>query len=191
MLPDVGGGVPPSQTIDCADYVACAQVLMLEDADAIEQMYGPDSACWDTHEQRDECDDTCELELAAIIMQLMADGQDVPAECDPPEPVTWAQISMIIADNCVTACHEPGGSDDSLDLSEQAYYAIYQIPSDQSLLSLVEPGSHEESYFWHKVNGSQGSVGGMGSRMPRDAEPLPQEQIDQIAAWIDAGASMF
>ncbi len=188
VLPDLGDGPGPSQTADCANYVACAQALMLEDAEDIEQMYGSGAACWDTSETMAQCDDECEEALAAIVMQLEMEGQSVPDACDPPQAVSWAQVRTIIDDNCVEGCHEPGGTDESLDLSEQAYYAIYQVSSDQSLLFLVEPGSHEDSYFWHKINGSQGSVGGMGSRMPRGAEPLSQEDIDAVADWIDSGA---
>lgn len=194
MWPDpvASGGPPlPGQSIDCANYVACAAELMLSDADEIEQMYGFDAACWDSLEETSVCDAACEEELAAIIMELEGQGQPVPEVCDPPEAVAWAEIQAIFDASCITACHEPGGSDPSLDLSRGAYYAIYQVASEQSLLYLVEPGSHEDSYLWHKVNGSQGSVGGGGGRMPKGLDPLPPEQVDAIADWIDAGASNF
>lgn len=188
VLIDLGSGPPPSQTADCADYVACAQVLMLADAATIEQTYGPDAACWETDEQAATCDQACEQELAALIMQLEADGEAVPEACDPPEPITWSEISAMIDDTCVAGCHEPGGTDESLDLSGNAYLSLYLVVAEQSSLFLVDPGSHEDSYLWHKLNGSQGSVGGMGGRMPRDAEPWPPALIDGVAAWIDDGA---
>lgn len=191
MLIDLGSGPPPSQTVDCADYVACAQVLMLADAATIEQTYGPEAACWETDEQAVDCDQVCEEELATIIMQLEADGEAVPDACDPPEPVTWSVISAMIGDTCVAGCHEPGGTDESLDLSDNPYLSLYLVVAEQSSLFLVDPGSHEDSYLWHKLNGSQGSVGGMGSRMPRDAEPWPPALIDGVAAWIDDGAPNF
>lgn len=191
QLIDLGDGPPPSQTADCADYVACAQTLMLADAATLEQTYGPEGACWDTDEQAEACDETCEQELAAIIMQLEADGEPVPETCDPPEPVTWSEISMMISQTCVSGCHEPGGSDESLDLSGNAYLSLYQVSAEQSALYLVDPGSHQQSYLWHKLSGSQGSVGGGGSRMPRDAEPWPPALIDGVAAWIDDGAPNF
>lgn len=190
-LIDLGDGPPPGQTSDCADYVACAQTLMLADAATIEQTYGPEAACWETDEQAAACDDACEQELAAILVQLEADGEPVPEVCDPPEPITWSEISMMISDSCVDGCHEPGGLDVSLDFSGNAYLSLYQVNSEQSSLYLVDPGSHEDSYLWHKLSGSQGSAGGMGSRMPQDAEPWPQELIDGVAAWIDEGASNF
>jgi len=189
VRPDLGQGPPPTQTARCADYVACAQALMLDDVEDIEQAYGPDAACWDTYDARAECDAACEQELAALVGSLEAEGQPVPEVCDPPQPVTWSRIADIIDDDCVTGCHEPGGTDASLDLSDQPYFALIQVASDQSQLYLVEPGAHEESYLWHKVSGTQGSVGGMGGRMPKGLEPLPQDDIDAIAIWIDDGAS--
>lgn len=54
-------------------------------------------------------------------------------------------------------------------------------------MSLVEPGSAQDSYLWHKVSGTQGSVGGKGKAMP-PKKGLGPEEADLIAAWIDGGA---
>lgn len=191
VLPDVGPPTP-SQTLSCSTWVACATELGVAELAEIEAAYGIEGTCWDGDGmQAIACDDTCKAELEATVMELEAMGQAVPEACDPPRTVSWAEIEAIIDDHCVTACHEPGGEDASLDMSDGAYYAIYGVASTQSLLSLVEASSHEESYLWHKVNGSQGSVGGSGSRMPAGARPLVQEQIDAIADWIDGGAQPF
>lgn len=191
MLPDVGPP-RPSQTASCSTWVGCATELGVPELPDIEAAYGIDGSCWDGEvAQAVACDDACKEELATTVMELEAMGQAVPEACDPPMMVSWAAIETIIDDHCVTGCHEPGGEDASLDLSDGAYFAIYGVASSQSLFSLVEAGSHEESYLWHKVNGSQGSVGGSGSRMPRGVEPLVQEEIDMIADWIDGGAQSF
>lgn len=191
MLPDVGPPMP-SQTASCASWVACATELALPELADIEQAYGIDGSCWDGDvAQAVACDDECKGSLDATTMELEAMGQAVPEACDPPMQVSWSEIEEILTANCVSGCHEPGGADSSLDLSDGAYYAIYGVASSQSLLSLVEAGSHEESYLWHKVNGSQGSVGGTGGRMPNGLPPLAAEQIDAIAAWIDGGAQPF
>ena len=79
----------------------------------------------------------------------------------------------------------------SLDMSGNAYYELYGVASSQSLLFFVSAGSHEDSYLWHKVNGSQGSVGGSGTTMPKGAPMLAAEDIEKIAIWIDAGAQPF
>jgi hypothetical protein len=191
MLPDVGPP-RPSQTASCSAWVTCATELAVPELEEIEAAYGIGGSCWGGDAaQAVACDGACTEALAATVMELEAMGQDVPEVCDPPRMVSWAEVEMIIDAHCVTACHEPGGEDASLDLSDGAYYALYGVASSQSLLSLVKAGSHQESYLWHKVNGSQGSVGGSGSRMPRGAEPLAPEQIEAIADWIDGGAQNF
>lgn len=182
----------PTQTAACASYVACASELSVDELEAIEPIYGAGGSCWDgDFDQAAACDTACSEELAALVMALERMGQAVPEVCDPPAYVPWADIAEILATSCVTGCHEPGGEDSSLDLSDGPYYAIYGVTSDQSPLYLVEAGSHEESYLWHKVNGSQGSVGGGGARMPKGVAALTDEQIEAIADWIDGGASMF
>lgn len=191
MLPDVGPPMP-QQTLSCSTWVGCATELGVEGLAEIEASYGIDGTCWDGDGmQAATCDAECKAELDATVMELEAMGQPVPEACDPPQTVTWGEIEAIIDANCVDACHEPGGEDASLDMSGNAYYEIYGVASSQSLLYLVEAGSHEDSYFWHKVSGSQGSVGGSGSTMPKGAPMLPAEDIEKIAAWIDAGAQPF
>lgn len=63
-------------------------------------------------------------------------------------------------------------------------------PSIGSLLPQVTPGSLEESYLWHKCEGTHRSdaVGGAGSRMPLGLPPLSPEQRALLEAWILAGA---
>jgi hypothetical protein len=191
MLPDVGPPMP-QQTASCSAWVACATELGVEGLAEIEASYGLDGTCWDGDGiQAAACDDECKLELDATEMELEAMGQAVPEVCDPPQMVSWGEIEAIIDANCVTACHEPGGEDMSLDMSGSAYYEIYGVASSQSLLFLVEAGSHEDSYLWHKVNGSQGSVGGSGSTMPKGAPMLTADDIEKIGAWIDGGAQPF
>lgn len=191
MPPDLGPP-PPSQTATCARYVACATELAVEGLDTIEQMYGQDGACWQGDQaQATACSEACGDELAALVMGLQRMGQAVPEACEPPTMVSWAEVETLLEDHCVAGCHEPGGEDSSLDLSDGPYSAIILVASDQSDLYLVDPGSRDESYLWHKVNGSQGAAGGGGARMPKGATPLADAEIEAIGDWIDAGASMF
>lgn len=191
MLPDVGPPTP-HQTASCSSWVACATELGVDGLAEIEAAYGIAGTCWDGDgAQATMCDDECKAELDMAVMELEAMGQAVPEACDPPQTVSWAEIEAIIDANCVEACHEPGGEDSSLDMSSGAYYAIYGVASSQSSLTLVAAGSHEDSYFWHKVNGSQGSVSGSGSTMPKGAAMLAAEDIEAIADWIDGGAQPF
>ncbi len=63
------------------------------------------------------------------------------------------------------------------------------MPSGQnSLLDKVEPGSTEDSYLWHKINGTQVEAGGSGLTMPKDNPPLTPQQMAIIEIWILSGA---
>jgi hypothetical protein len=191
MLPDVGPPMP-QQTLSCSSWVMCATELGVAELPEIESTYGIDGTCWDGDGmQAATCDAECKASLDGAVMELETMGQPVPETCDPPQTVSWGEIEAIIDANCVDACHEPGGEDASLDMSGNAYLEIYGVASSQSLLYLVEADSHEDSYLWHKVNGSQGSVGGSGSTMPKGAPMLSAEDIEKIATWIDAGAQPF
>ncbi|MEM7156629.1 MAG: hypothetical protein AAF799_27525 [Myxococcota bacterium] len=191
--PSTAGGMPdPSQTQSCATYVACAAALQSDELEAIEQTYGPDAECWqETWDEANLCDDRCVTGLDELVAEADAAGEEIPAVCDPDEFIPYSRIQGIIAGSCLGGCHEPGGQGAVLDLTGNAYFAIYEVASQQSTLNLIEPGDHEASYFWHKVNGTHNSVGGMGGRMPRGmgAEPLSSNSIDDIADWIDQGAS--
>ncbi len=111
-----------------------------------------------------------------------------PPPSDLPHTVTFFEIRPIFAANCVSDCHEPDGEYSQLDLGDSARSNLVFVASNGSSLFYVTAGDHEASYLWHKVNGTHATVGGMGSRMPAGADPLPQEDIDLIAEWIDDGA---
>jgi hypothetical protein len=58
-----------------------------------------------------------------------------------------------------------------------------QLPS----MMLVKPGSLDESYLWHKINGTQLEVGGTGMIMPYTF-PLTADEKKIFERWILAGA---
>lgn len=62
--------------------------------------------------------------------------------------------------------------------------ASAQVPSMQ----LVEPGVLNDSYLWHKVNGTQAEVGGVGAIMPPTV-PLDAGERRIFEQWIAAGAA--
>jgi len=79
-------------------------------------------------------------------------------------------------------------------MSGNAYVAIVGVQSPQfPKFSIIEPGDPAASYLWHKINGTQASVGGSGLMMPK-ARPgmastvLTPEQFATIEQWILAGA---
>ena len=193
LPPSTAGGPPdPSQTQSCATYVACAAALQAAELDTIEQTYGPEAECWqETWDEANLCDARCVTGIDELVSMADAAGEEIPAVCDPDTFIPFSRIQGIITGSCLGGCHEPGGNGSVLDLTGNPYFAIYQVASQQSTLNLIEPGDHEASYFWHKVNGTHNSVGGMGGRMPRGmgADPLSSNSIEDIADWIDQGAS--
>lgn len=102
---------------------------------------------------------------------------------------TFADVQAIFSAKCI-ACHTPAGIQPTPNLSEgSSYAAIVGIQSVQAAaLNYVEPGDTSKSYLWHKINNTQGSVGGSGGQMP--AVKLSDAEIATIESWISAGANM-
>jgi mono/diheme cytochrome c family protein len=117
-----------------------------------------------------------------------ASAEDPTPIPDIPQPISFAEIQPIFATHCVPGCHEPTGGYPALDLGSSARTNLVFVASNGSPLLYVSSGDHEASYLWHKLSGTQGTVGGLGARMPAGAPALEQEDIDLVAAWIDAGA---
>ena len=65
--------------------------------------------------------------------------------------------------------------------------AVHHGFCDVALLRVL-PGRPSQSYIWHKLLGTQATVGGSGSRMPQGDAPLTQPNMDVIRAWILEGA---
>ncbi|MFZ5481610.1 MAG: hypothetical protein ACOZNI_32910 [Myxococcota bacterium] len=101
-----------------------------------------------------------------------------------PPPLSYGQsVEPIFRDACM-GCHGDGGG---LDI-EAGLAAMVDVPSNQSALDEIEPGSPEESYVWRKIEGTQDAVGGGGEQMP-EGWVLPQEELETIRLWIEQGAN--
>lgn len=61
--------------------------------------------------------------------------------------------------------------------------ASIQVPT----MMRVAPGDTAHSYLWHKINGTQASVGGSGQIMPSTV-PLNPDEKAIFERWINAGA---
>jgi hypothetical protein len=85
-------------------------------------------------------------------------------------------------------CHLPGGAQGELSLYPDAWSELVGVPSKQSPLLLVEPGTPEKSYLYIKLIDSGESVSGSGQQMPFQQSPLDQAQIETIRLWIEQGA---
>jgi hypothetical protein len=95
----------------------------------------------------------------------------------------------IFTPNCAKAgCHDAASGSAGLVLAAgQSYDEIVDVPSTgQSTLDRIEPGDPGRSYLIKKLRGDPDIT---GARMPLDRPGgLPQEQIDGIIAWVQAGA---
>lgn len=91
--------------------------------------------------------------------------------------------------NMACNCHQSNPLMAPFSLKQgEAYSAIVNVPSSQvTTMMLVKPGSTQESYLWHKVNGTFLDVGGSGLIMPSTI-PLTETEKKIFERWIVAGA---
>ena len=102
----------------------------------------------------------------------------------------WDVVQPVLVDTCSTiTCHTTPEPQAGMDLTtpELVATSLRRIPSTQSPLLRVLPERPSGSYLWHKLQGTQESVGGTGATMPKEGTLTP-EQVDQIRAWILEGA---
>ncbi len=106
----------------------------------------------------------------------------------PTNSVTLTQLQdTIFTPSCATSgCHAGSNPPDGLDLSEGASFAnIVNVASVQMpTLMLIAPNNPDDSYLVRKVEGS----GIVANRMPLGQPPLDQSLIDDLRAWVEAGA---
>jgi hypothetical protein len=125
-----------------------------------------------------------------------SDGPTGTTDDDPATTTTGQQgglghdadIQPIWDANCIAFCHTVGGSAEPYLVLDDAYGALVDQPSVSfPALTLVTPGSRNESYLWHKLNGTQLEAGGGGSKMPL-GQTLSADDLEKIGEWIDQGA---
>jgi mono/diheme cytochrome c family protein len=96
---------------------------------------------------------------------------------------TAEEVQAILDINCA-GCHVGGGMSGGMGLDDVTLQI--GVPSNGApAVARIQAGDHESSYLWHKISGTQVEVGGGGGQMPLGGVLL-QEEIDLIAAWIDA-----
>jgi hypothetical protein len=117
-------------------------------------------------------------------------GQINSSSSTPPPPAapTLTQLKTTAFAVC-SGCHTGGGTSlpSSMDLHPAAIYAsIVGVASvEQPSLKRVAPGDSANSYVVQKLEGAPTIT---GARMPFGGPYLDQATIDQVKAWIDAGA---
>jgi hypothetical protein len=114
---------------------------------------------------------------------LDANGRPIAA---PPPNTQFQEIQNTILTPMCTGCHVGANAPAGLRLDAGNSYALLvNVPSTQvPNLMRVNPGNPSASYLVHKIEGTAA----VGQRMPRNAPPLSQAQIDLVRSWIAAGA---
>ncbi len=116
---------------------------------------------------------------------------EVSSSGDPLPVVEFeADVQPIINANCT--CHLAGSSGEmaapTLNLNPgNAHANLVGVAAVGGPGSLVEAGSTDDSYLWHKLGGTHLDVGGAGDKMP-PAVDLDADQLLVIEAWIASGA---
>ena len=112
----------------------------------------------------------------------------INASSTPPAAPTLTQLKSSAFSVC-GGCHTGGGTSlpASMDLTPSHIYAsIVNVASvEQPALKRVNPGDPNNSYVVQKLEGAATIA---GNRMPLGGPFLDQATIDQVRAWIMAGA---
>ena len=104
------------------------------------------------------------------------------------EVISFDKDVLPILNKYCLMCHLPGAEQAALVLYPDAWSQLVGIPSSQSSLSRVEPGSPARSYLYLKLIGTQETEDGSGLQMPFQQNPLDPAQIEAIRLWIQQGA---
>jgi hypothetical protein len=125
-----------------------------------------------------------------------------PSGETPPEPPAFEEVQAIFTGRCARGCHLADGDGDAgcvapaaagLSLcASEAWDALVGVRSRQaSDLQLVQPGDSARSYLLRKLlpsNAVGAPIPGVAGQREPPGDPLPEDQLRLIAAWIDGGA---
>ena len=128
-------------------------------------------------------------------------GDGPAGHAPPPPPAYQESIQPIFDARCGGGCHlGPGDTGDCLaspaaDLSlcaADSWARLVGVAARQSdKLRLVEPGDSARSYLLRKLlpaDTAGGRLPGVVGQREPPGEPLSEDQLRLIAAWIDGGA---
>ena len=126
---------------------------------------------------------------------LLASACEASILVEGDEP-TFETVEALLREQCVD-CHSPDDYGYAfLDMSGDLYGSIVHGLGFHHFgpCYVVEPGDPGRSLLWHKIAGSHlESCSGRGRQMPladdlSTTQPLPQDAMDLVEAWILAGA---
>lgn len=104
----------------------------------------------------------------------------------------------IFEERCTFACHSGGEfAAGGLDMQQDPYGALVEasataVECKTSTMKRVERGKPDESLLFEKITAkSKGIAPACGEPMPpgADLEPLSDDEVESIRAWIAAGAN--
>ena len=124
------------------------------------------------------------------MITASGDGQSGNATITVSTPSLASHVQPILSTSCaLSGCHAGASPQEGMNLSSGLMHSnTVNVPSNESSLDRIEPGQPDQSYLVHKIQGTQGTVGGSGVRMPFGGAPLSQANIDIIRAWVADGA---
>ena len=101
-------------------------------------------------------------------------------------------VQSVFTANCI-GCHSGAGAPEGMSLASGVSYGLIVdvAAGEVAALKRVRPFLPDSSYLVHKIQGTQGTVGGSGARMPRGCSGgtcLPNATINIIRNWILQGA---
>ena len=114
----------------------------------------------------------------------------IPAASSAADEVSFERdIAPLLNARCAS-CHMTGQEEGNLAMHPRAAYAsLVNVPSVESGLLRVKPGSPNESYLLLKLEGKHLDAGGTGRQMPLDGTPLDAATLERIRSWIAGGAA--
>jgi len=122
---------------------------------------------------------SCWKFLAALLATAACAASGARAadeKSEPTGPVSfYRQVRPILQRNC-TGCHQPAKAGGKLILTS---YAATKTGGEQG--AGFEPGKPEDSLLIEFISGEKPA-------MPKNAAPLPKEQVELIGRWVAEGA---
>jgi len=110
--------------------------------------------------------------------------------CQPAVELTsFDQEVMPLFNRHCAVCHMGDGAQGEFSFYPLPYQSMVGVKSVQSPLALIEAGSAEASYVYHKMMGTQQAVNGSGAGMPYQRELLGETELAMVRQWIDEGAN--
>lgn len=118
-------------------------------------------------------------------MSLLAAPLFLAVGCPPPPPTLAQLTTEIFEPRCsASGCHGMADPARDLDLQGDAFASLVNVASAEDPATLrVAPGDPDQSLLYQVLRGPVG-----GTRQMPPGAVLPAEDVEQVRAWIEAGA---